>query len=444
MTVTETAPATVTVSLPRLLTAWHETGRADLDAHLSVHGPASFPRRADAHFAQGLLEVVRRSGLTGRGGAGFPSARKWDSVGRLRNPLLVVNAMEGEPASEKDQVLLLSAPHLVLDGAQFAALAVGAREIFVCVADDRPDGARAVQQAVDERLARGLGRARVRVLRPPGRYVSGEESALVSWIAGGSAKPTFRHEKGVPLTVGHRPTLVHNAETLAHVALIARHGSEWFRSMGTADAPGTSLVSTSGAVSRPGVYEVELGTPVGSILERAGLIAGVSGVLVGGYGGTWLPPDRIDTPYAPGPLAAVGSAMGAGVLGVAPASACGVAETARIVAYMAGEGAKQCGPCVFGLPSIAGDLVRLASANCDRTVLARLRERLDLVSGRGACRHPDGVVRLVRSALGVFAADFAEHARRRPCQGWNRRSVLGVPRPADDALRGPTARRGPR
>jgi NADH:ubiquinone oxidoreductase subunit F (NADH-binding) len=358
--------------------------------------------------------------------------------------MLVVNAMEGEPASEKDWVLLSSAPHLVLDGAELAALAVGAREILVCVADDRSDGERAVQRALDERVARGLGRVRVRVLRPPGRYVSGEESALVSWIAGGSAKPTFRQEKGVPLTMRHRPALVHNAETLAHVALIARHGPEWFRAVGMPDAPGTSLVSTSGAVKYPGVYEVELGTPVARILERAGLVAEVSGVLVGGYGGTWLAPEMIDTSYAPGPLAAVGSAMGAGVLAAIPAFACGVAETARIVAYMAGESAKQCGPCVFGLPSMAGDLASLARGEGDRLTLARLRKHLDVVSGRGACRHPDGVVRLVRSALGVFAADFAEHARHRPCQGSKHRPVLSVPRPADDAGTGTLTRWRPR
>jgi NADH:ubiquinone oxidoreductase subunit F (NADH-binding) len=444
MTVTETAPATVAGALPRLLAVWHETARTDLGAHLLVHGPMPFPGRGDSHFAERLLEAVRRSGLTGRGGAGFPSARKWDSVRRSRHPLLVVNAMEGEPASDKDRVLLSSAPHLVLDGAELAALAVGAREILVCVADDRPDGARAVQRALHERATAGLGRVRVRVLRPPGRYVSGEESALVSWIAGGSARPTFRKEKGVPLTVRHRPTLVHNAETLAHVALIARHGSDWFRAVGMLDAPGTSLVSTSGAVERPGVYEVELGTPVARILERAGLVAEVSGVLVGGYGGTWLAPELIDTAYAPGPLAAAGSAMGAGVLAAVPAFACGVAETARIVSYMAGQSAMQCGPCVFGLPSMAGDLARLAHGDGDRPTLARLRKRLDVVSGRGACRHPDGVIRLVRSALGVFAVDFAEHARRRPCQGSNRSPVLSVPRSAHDAVRATPARWRPR
>ncbi|HUC35500.1 MAG TPA: NADH-ubiquinone oxidoreductase-F iron-sulfur binding region domain-containing protein [Acidimicrobiales bacterium] len=444
MTITESNRSNDTAATSRILAGWHETGRADLGSHLSVHGPIPLPGRDDSHFSERLLEAIRRSGLTGRGGAGFPSARKWDSVRRSRHPLLVVNAMEGEPASDKERALLSGAPHLVLDGAQLAAAALGATEIIFCVADDRPDSARRVEDAIYERRAVELEGADVQVLRPPGRYVSGEESALVSWIAGGAATPTFRQQKGVPLTVRRRPTLVHNAETLAHVALIARHGPDWFRAVGLPDAPGTALVSASGSVQRPGVYEVELGTPVRQILTRAGLVAPLCGVLVGGYGGTWLHPDLLDTLYAPQPLAAAGSSMGAGVLGAVGLFSCGVSETARIATYMAGESAGQCGPCVFGLPAIAGDLTRLARGEGDRSSLARLRHRLDAVAGRGACRHPDGVVRLVRSALAVFAADFEEHARHRPCQGCEHSPVLRVPRSFDRTVRPVTSsgRRG--
>ena len=440
MTITDvtsdTARPAVSPFAPRILAAWHQIGRADLGTHLFVHGPLPLPRRGHPQFVARLVEEVRDSGLTGRGGAGFPAARKWDSVRSSGHPLLVVNAMEGEPASSKDRALLSGAPHLVLDGAQLTAAAVGAREIVLCVADDKPEAAHSVQLALDEHASPGLGGVPVKVLRPPGAYVSGEESALVGWIAGGAAMPAFRKQKGTALRVRRRPTLVHNAETLAHVALIARHGSEWFRAVGLPDAPGTSLVSASGALERPGVYEVELGTPVGRILEGAGLSESLAGVLVGGYGGTWLHPDLLDTPYAPGPLAAAGSAMGAGVLAAVGVSSCGVAETARIATYMAGESAGQCGPCVFGLPAIAGDLVHLADGEANRPALERLRMRLDVVAGRGACRHPDGVVRLVRSALQVFASDFAEHARHRPCQGSKRRPVLPVPRSADQTVRG--------
>ncbi len=411
----------------RVLAGWHETGRSDIDAHLATHGAVPLPRRIDEAWSAGLVEDLRAAGLTGRGGAGFPTARKLQSVRTgHRHPILAVNAMEGEPASQKDRALLSGVPHLVLDGAELVAAAIGARQITVCVADDRDDSAACVRSALTERDTVGLSRLTAHVERPPGRYVAGEESALVAWLAGGPAHPQFRAGKGTPLTIKRRPVLVHSAETLAHVALIARHGPGWFRRVGTPEAPGTCLVTVSGPLSNPGVCEVELGTPVVDILDRAGITAPVGAVLVGGYGGTWLRSGLLGTPFAPGPLGTVGSAVGAGVLAAIPTSSCGVAETARVAVYMANESAGQCGPCVFGLDAIAKDLVLLARGENDRQALNRLKRRLDSVDGRGACRHPDGVVRLVRSSLSVFARDFADHARQRPCTGWNRRPILPV------------------
>jgi NADH:ubiquinone oxidoreductase subunit F (NADH-binding) len=418
----------------RVLSVWNDTGRCDLESHLSVHGPLPWPRRSDGAWAQSLVEDLRVAGLTGRGGAGFPTARKLESVRTgHRHPLLVVNAMEGEPASKKDRALLSAAPHLVLDGAEIVAAAVGSREIALCVADDQDDSARNLTVALAERARVGMNRLPAHVLRPPGSYVGGEESALVAWLDGGPALPQFRASKGVPLTIKRRPVLVQSAETLAHVALIARHGPEWFRGVGRPDAPGTCLVTVSGPFAKPGVYEVELGTPVTAILERAGIEAPIAAVLVGGYGGSWLRSGLLDTPFAPGPLATVGSAVGAGVLAALPASSCGVAETARVATYMANESAGQCGPCLYGLHDIAQDLIQLARGENDSRTLTRLRHRLDAVEGRGACGHPDGVVRMVRSALEVFARDFTDHARHRPCPGWNRRSVLPVVRSAAPA-----------
>jgi NADH:ubiquinone oxidoreductase subunit F (NADH-binding) len=417
------------ITTSRLLAAWFQTERRDLESHLCVHGPLpTFPCR-EADRADELVEAVRAAGLTGRGGAGFPTARKWDSVrSGCRHPILAVNAMEGEPASHKDRSLLGAAPHLVLDGAVLAAQAIGACDIVLCVAHDRNDSAESVRAAMVERDAVGVRGPPVRLLRPAGRYVSGEESALVAWLAGGPAVPSFRPVRGIPLTIGRSPVLVQSAETLAHVALIARHGPEWFRRVGLPDAPGTCLVTASGAVRRPGVYEIEMGTPVVGILRQAGLESPVRSVLVGGYGGAWLPAELLETPYAPAPLAAAGCAVGAGVLAAIPASSCGIAETARVAMYMAGESAGQCGPCVAGLPALAQDLLQLTRGTGDNQTVPRLRYRLDEVDGRGACRHPDGVVRLVRSALEVFAGDVAQHARHRPCPGWNHKPILPVPR----------------
>ena len=404
------------------------TGPLDLATHLSVHGPLSVPHRDDRSQRTELLHAVARSGLLGRGGAGFPSAVKWDAVERTgRRPLLVVNAMEGEPASAKDRVLLTYAPHLMLDGAEVAAAVIGAGEVVVCIADDNHGAAASVETALAERFRSMRSRRRITIERPPARYVAGEESALVNWIDTRRSLPSLRIDKSVQLTVGRRPVLVHNAETLSQLALIARHGPDWFRTAGTSDAPGTTLVTVSGAVRHPGVVEVELGTPVQDILARTGSDAGLAAVLVGGYGGAWLGPDQLMTPYAPGSLAAAGATHGVGILIALPTVSCGIAETARIARYMAGQSAGQCGPCVYGLPAIADDLELLGAGRADPGLPDRLTRRLGEVDGRGACRHPDGVVRLVRSALTVFADDARAHAAGHVCRGHAAATVLALP-----------------
>ncbi|HUY67152.1 MAG TPA: NADH-ubiquinone oxidoreductase-F iron-sulfur binding region domain-containing protein [Acidimicrobiales bacterium] len=404
-----------------------------LDAHLDRHGDLRIPTRKDPAWRAGILWAVAASGLVGRGGAGFPAVAKWDSVAhRSRRPVVVVNAMEGEPASAKDRVLLACSPHLVLDGAYVAATAVGASEIVVCVADHSQPAAASIEAAIAERRRAGTAVVRASVQRPPGRYVTGEESALAGWLESRRALPALRTDKSVPVTIGRRPALVHNAETLSQLALIARHGPEWFRAMGTAEAPGSTLVTVTGAVRQPGVLEVELGTPLVDILARAGLDTELSAVLLGGYGGAWLDPSRLSTPYAPGPLTAAGGTQGVGVVIALPATSCGVAETARIVRYMAGESAGQCGPCVFGLPAIADDLEELWAGRAVRGVLERITTRAAAVDGRGACRHPDGASRVVRTALAVFAADAAAHAEGRPCGGHVAPTVLTLPGPTAD------------
>ncbi|HLN43899.1 MAG TPA: NADH-ubiquinone oxidoreductase-F iron-sulfur binding region domain-containing protein [Acidimicrobiales bacterium] len=410
---------------PTLLAGWHAHRRADLAAHVAYHGAPPLPRRGDTSWAERFAGVVDASGLTGRGGAAFPSATKLGNVRSARGrPTLVVNAMEGEPASAKDKVLLSCVPHLVLDGAELAACALDAGLIVVCVPDAHDDTAAAVQRAVVERVGTGHAPVPVELVRPPGRYVGGEESALVSWLNGGPGAPTWRPDKRRPLAIGRGAALVHNAETLAHMALVARHGPASFRATGSPEAPGTSLVTVSGGVEHPGVYEIAMGTALGAIVNRARPTDDVKAVLTGGFGGSWVPAAALGTAYTPRAMAEVGGVVGAGVLVVLTRGTCGIAETARVARYMAGESAGQCGPCVFGLPSVADDLELLAFGTADPSLLARLEMRVAAVEGRGACRHPDGVARMVRSALAVFATDAAAHAARGPCAFAGTASVL--------------------
>ena len=406
----------------------------DLAGHIATLGPVPLPSGATLAWRNGFVSMLEASGLAGRGGAGFPAAVKL-AVAQSGRPggTVVVNAMEGEPASDKDKLLLIRSPHLVLDGAQLLAAATGAGRVMLCVPEGRHQVATAVRRALEERTTGGCAPTPEVMVHPPDRFVAGEESALVGWIESGRSLPSFRPDKGVALRIGRNGALVHNAETLAHVAMIARTGPAEFRSRGLAEDPGTCLVTVTGAVEHPGVVEIERGTKLIDIARRALPAAVPRALLVGGYGGAWVGPEHFDTPYASFSLRAIGAAAGVGVVVVLGQSACGLMESARIVSYLAGQSAGQCGPCVYGLPAIAGDLTRLARGEADPGLLARLDRRLHEVDGRGACRHPDGAVHLARSALGVFAADVSAHAAGSPCPHWSRQSQLRFPGAAPKA-----------
>jgi len=367
--------------------------------HLERYGPLpELDRRRTT-----LVDEVNRSGLTGRGGAAFPTAVKLRAVAAGRAPVVVANGTEGEPASAKDEVLMTFNPHLVVDGVLAALAAVGGDQAVVAVAR-RADVARAaLQNALAERR---IPAERIQVVSVPVRFVAGEESALVHWLNGGEAKPTFTPPRPFEKGVDGRPTLVQNVETLANVGLIARYGGNWFRDAGTADEPGTALVTVLGGVLKPGVVEVEIGTPLDELFERCGGLSGPArAVLVGGYFGSWISAD-LGLPLS---NAALGS-IGARAIGVLPSGTCGLAETARVVRYLADESAGQCGPCVFGLPAVADAFEQIAAATPDaRRALDRLPRLAAQIARRGACAHPDGALRLVDSALRVFAPEIESH-----------------------------------
>jgi NADH:ubiquinone oxidoreductase subunit F (NADH-binding) len=404
----------------------------DLSGHVAALGSVPLPSKAPRTWREEFVSVLEASGLPGRGGGGFPAAIKLAVAhGAGGRGVVVVNGMEGEPASDKDKLLLIRSPHLVLDGAQLMAVAAGARQVRVCVPEGRDHVAAAVATAIAERARTDHAPAPETLVRPPDRFVAGEESALAAWLESGASLPKFRPDKGMALRIGRQSALVHNAETLAHVAMIARCGSDAFRAHGLLEDPGTCLVTISGAVENPGVVEVDRGTPLIDIARRATPRHAPQALLVGGYGGAWVAPEHFATPYASLSLRAVGSSAGVGVVVVLGPDACGLVESARIAHYLAAQSAGQCGPCVYGLPAIADDMARLARGRVDVALTARLDRRLQEVDGRGACRHPDGAVQLVRSALSVFAADVRVHADGAPCAHADRPTQLRFPSPLE-------------
>lgn len=415
------------MSLPRLLAGIPAEGGVELDTHLRTHGELPHERKQRRRESP-LIELIEQAGLRGHGGAGFPTARKLRAVAASRRrPIVVVNATEGEPASLKDTTLCQLAPHLVLDGAQLVAEALGGDEIFVCVCETARDSGESIAAAIAERVStRG---AQMQLSLVPSGYVSGQESALVNHLNGGAAIPTFTPPLPFEQGVKRRPTLVNNAETLAQIALIARHGAAWFRELGTPSQPGSALVTVGGPIAHPGVYEIEHGASLKSLLDAAGGVRGQPrAALLGGYAGAWIDGTLLrGVALADEHLAVHGASLGAGVIALLSEDACPVAETARIARWLAEQGAGQCGPCVNGLGALAGTIEEVAAGDAQGNSGKRIERLASLTRRRGACGHPDGAVRFILSSLQTFSDEFADHARHGPCDACARQAELPLP-----------------
>ncbi len=354
--------------------------------------------------AAALASLAEASGLTGRGGAGFPTAIKLRAVAEAgRRPVVVGNAMEGEPLSQKDAALLGHSPELVLDGLTLVGRALRARRTILALGPEIAAG---------DLMGRAGRRRGLEVLRLQGGFVAGQETALVNQIDGRPALPRDPRVRVTQRGVDGRPTLVSNAETLAQLALAARFGPEWFRSVGTPEDPGTSLFTISGAVLHPGVVEAARGSTVAEVICRA-RPGDVAAVLVGGYHGAWVPAGALDTRLTRADLAPYGASVGAGVLHVLDRTTCPLHLAASVTTYLAGESAAQCGPCLNGLPKMADALRKLARGSTHPGLPAEVERLRGLVVGRGACAHPDGTSRLVASTMSVFSDHVAAHQR-----GW--------------------------
>jgi NADH:ubiquinone oxidoreductase subunit F (NADH-binding) len=407
-----------------------------LAQHLAIHGPAPVAnerrRRRGRNHANALIEEIERSGLLGRGGAAFPTAAKMRAVaGRGRHTIVVANAAEGEPASLKDRMLLETLPHLVLDGGILAGQAIGAEELILCVCESAVASFESLARAIEEHsTSRASGPSpRLHLTTVPRGYVTGQESALVNHLSGGPAKPTFTPPLPFEAGVRRRPTLVDNVETLAHIALIARHGADWFRRLGTPAQPGSTLVTLSGPVSHPGVYEIEHGASLASLIDAGGgTTARVRAALLGGYGGAWVDGEHIgDLMLSNEHLAPYGASLGAGVVLLLSEHACPVAETTRVARWLAQESAGQCGPCVHGLDALAATVQEIAGGVAAADTAQRIARLASLTRGRGACRHPDGAVQFILSALQTFAPELADHAAHGRCDACARPAELPLP-----------------
>jgi NADH:ubiquinone oxidoreductase subunit F (NADH-binding) len=394
--------------------------RQGVGEHVAAYGP-----RPDATRQGGpaLIAALERSELTGQGGGHFPVATKWrTALAAGGGGTVVANCAEGEPASRKDAALLQRRPHLVLDGLALAAETLGTRRALIWLHEGDRATQSAVARAIAERREQSPLDVAFTVALGPDHYLTGESSAVVRGLNGGSALPSLPRQPAAVAGIGGRPTLVHNAETLAWVALVARTG------VMTASPSTGSLVTVVGA-GQLAVVEVAPGETFAELINRSSMASSrPAAVLVGGYGGSWLPWAEVAAAaVSDAGLRRLGASLGAGVIAPVAGGHCGLAETSRVLQFLAASSARQCGPCLFGLPALADLFARLSAGRCNEGDLRRLDRYAGQVIGRGACHHPDGAVRLVRSALRTFATDVRRHLADGPCAGAVRPALLPVP-----------------
>jgi NADH:ubiquinone oxidoreductase subunit F (NADH-binding) len=372
-----------------------------LAQHLRRYGPLRRTTAAE------VLDAAGAVALRGRGGAAFPFAVKLRTVLEQdrRRPVVVVNLSEGEPLSAKDHALAVVSPHLVLDGARSVAYAIGATTVHVVLPGERPGVVRSVRTALSERD--DARRFRCHAAAP--RFVAGQAQAVLELVSGRENLPVTAWRPAAVAGVGGRPTLLSNAETWARLGLLLQRGIAEYGRWGSVAEPGTTLLTVTAAGRPRVVREAAYGDTFAAIVPELASPAHAELVLLGGFHGTWVRREVLArATLSVDGLRRDGASLGAGVVHLPLAGECPVERTARIVAQLAAESAGRCGPCRFGLPTLAAAIGRLVVGGADQSEVEGLS---GIVEGRGACAHPDGTVRLVRSLLAVAGDEVAAHTR---------------------------------
>ena len=407
-----------------------DDGFRTLDGYLARGGYEAVGRAMREMKPSDVVQLVKDSGLQGRGGAGFSAGLKWSFMpadgGKPK--YLVCNADESEPGSFKDRLLLERGPHQLLEGILIGAFATGSEKTFVYVRGEYAEPARRLQQAVDEAYARGLlgtdvlgtgFRHDVVVARGAGAYICGEETGLLESLEGKKGQP--RKKPPFPAQYGAfgMPTTVNNVETFSHVPHILRRGLEWFRGIGTDKSPGTTLFGVSGHVVRPGLYELPLGTRLDEIVfEHAGGVPGgrkLKGVIPGGMSMPILPAGQIDVPMANEFLRERKTMLGTGGIMVMDETTCMVRVACVISYFFRDESCGQCTQCREGtgwMHKILERIERGAGEEADLGILLDIAAKME---GQTICAFSNAAAWPVQGLLRHFRGDFEAHVREHKC-----------------------------
>jgi len=375
--------------------------------------------------AADVLDLCDKSGLRGRGGAGFPTGKKWSFLPNNGKPrYLVCNCDEAEPGTFKDRMLLETTPHLVLEGMLLGAYGIGSHHAFIYIRGEFKTGYAAFMRALDAARAAGfvgkniLGTGYdldVTVHRGAGAYICGEETGLLNSLEGKRGEPRLKPPFPAIAGLYGMPTVVNNVETLAYLVPILERGAEWFASVGTERSKGYKIVSISGHVQKPGNYEVPLGTTVRELIEIAGgLRPGrtLMAVQPGGGSSACIFPEHLDLPYDYENMAKAGSMLGSGAFVVFDDTTDFVKCAHNLVRFFAHESCGQCTPCREGGSWLEAVLERLVEGRGLPGDLAMLKRVSASITGLNLCALGDSIEPFLKSVLGRFPEAF--EARVRP------------------------------
>ena len=403
----------------------------DIDAYLKVGGYEAWRKCVKELSSDQVVQELKISGLRGRGGAGFPTGVKWDKVlnHRVKERYFVCNAGEHEPGTFKDRHLLKTIPHQLIEGCLIASKIAQAKASFIYVNHEYQDERENLKKALVQAKERGfLGKnvfgsgidIDLQVFEGHGSYVAGEETAMLESMQGRPAMPRQK-PPFYPTDYGlyGKPTLVNNVETLCNIPRILYKGASWFSQVGTEKCPGTMMFSLSGAVNRPGVYEMPMGITVRELIEQCG--GGVPGgrkikaVFPGGPAFSMITADQLDLPMDFDSLKKAGTGLGSAGVIVVDDATCMVRQTLKFSNFFKGESCGQCPPCRMGTQNLAGLMAKIEAGQGTQKDLDSLLQLCGFVKGTGYCTLVTGASVLVQSSVKLFRHEFEEHITMQRC-----------------------------
>jgi NADH-quinone oxidoreductase subunit F len=401
---------------------WNEPESWTLETYLRTDGYAAL-RTALTMEPDALIQLVKDSGLRGRGGAGFPTGMKWGFIpqGDEKPHYLVVNADEGEPGTCKDTPLMMADPHSLIEGIIISSFAVRCGHAFIYLRGELVHAGRRLQQAIDEAYAAGylgddiLGSGfglKLTLHRGAGAYICGEETALLDSLEGFRGQPRLRPP--FPATHGlyQSPTVVNNVESIASVPFIVANGVDWFRQWGAEKSPGPKIYSLSGHVNRPGQFELPMGTTMRELIELGGGIRNgrkLKAWTPGGSSTPLLTEEHLDAPLDFEGMQAAGSLLGTAALMVLDDTVCIVKTCLRLTQFYAHESCGKCTPCREGTYWMVQILQRLEAGVGSEEDIETLLDTCDNIFGRAFCALGDGATSPIVSGIKYFRNEFVDH-----------------------------------